>query len=186
SGEEEEEKSDDEEYKGEKEYIEPLAKKRKMVKKKEATVVSSGSKRIMECPKCKNFRSKCVTKHEAHLKSVHEITPADVHLIFHLCIMFLCDCGHKSASNTHYKSQCGLRNFKIIHEKKFRVKCIQCESRLSTTSGYTQHLIRTHSTSLRKNGIHLLCACGVKIVSSDSARVHMKICEDRHFIIEKN
>ncbi|GMT31732.1 hypothetical protein PFISCL1PPCAC_23029, partial [Pristionchus fissidentatus] len=125
-----EEEEEEEEWDGS-----PKKKKINIAKKKEKTDLSGGPKREMECPVCKKFRSSKVGTMITHLREVHGTTPIEVG------IMFLCDCSYKSASNSHFLySQCDIRNFKIIHEKKVGVKCVQCESLMSSIYAYTGHL----------------------------------------------
>ncbi|GMT30473.1 hypothetical protein PFISCL1PPCAC_21770, partial [Pristionchus fissidentatus] len=157
----EEDISDDEDYeekeKGEEKEKEPPAKKRNIGKSERRSRISNGPTREMECPKCTNYRFTSVVTIIQHLKYFHGTTPSDAGL------MFLCDCGHKSASNAHLNSQCKFLNFTIIHEKKEGVKCILCE-----------------------NGIHIVCSCGAKIKSNKGSWTHKKICNRREFTVEKN
>ncbi|GMT30476.1 hypothetical protein PFISCL1PPCAC_21774, partial [Pristionchus fissidentatus] len=176
-----EEKEDDEAYEEmekeeEKEENEPPAKNRKIMKKEQNIRASNGLKRKMKCPICMNYRSSSVSGLRYHLKSVHRLTPVAVSLSLNAGITFLCHCGHKSASDTHYRTQCNLRNYKIIRDTKpLGEKCTMCESRLSTTYSYTCHLADMHGHTLNKIGIHLVCTCGTKINSHNEAATHMKI-----------
>ncbi|GMT30458.1 hypothetical protein PFISCL1PPCAC_21755, partial [Pristionchus fissidentatus] len=151
----------------EKEENEPVAKKRKIVKKGGKTRVSNGPKRKMECPECKNIRSTSMGAINSHLRKVHGI------------------------SYDEFK----LRNFNNIHEKKKQkknaqeevgVKCIMCEFQPTTTRGFSQHLIRHHDTTLCKDGIHLQCACGARINSDSGSSKHQQICKETRFAVQKN
>ncbi|GMT30493.1 hypothetical protein PFISCL1PPCAC_21790, partial [Pristionchus fissidentatus] len=156
----------------EKEENEPVAKKRKTQKKE--------GKREMECPKCKNYRSTSVHAVMFHLRTAHRTTA------FVAGFKFLCDCGYKSACAEHNNSECKLLNFKIIREERAGVKCIMCESHLSTIGSYSGHLARMHDTTPTKSGIHLQCACSARLASISASKAHKKICDKRQFTVQKN
>ncbi|GMT29768.1 hypothetical protein PFISCL1PPCAC_21065, partial [Pristionchus fissidentatus] len=211
SGEEEErdkEESYDEDYeeseKGEEDEL--PAKKIKIVKKKTKIPVSSGPKREMECPECKKYRSTHVEAMVAHLRKIHGTVPSAIHqtasasaLERHLKVihgitpsdiglMFLCDCGNKSLSSAHVRTnKCKLLNFKIVHGKKYSgEKCIMCEKHSTTLSGFTCHLSKFHGMALTSCGFHLKCACGHSIHCDYEARIHRKMCDRHKFKVVKN
>ncbi|GMT30489.1 hypothetical protein PFISCL1PPCAC_21786, partial [Pristionchus fissidentatus] len=138
----------------------------------------NGATREMECPKCTNYRSKSVFAVDIHFRRVHGTSPSNAGF------MFLCDCGDKSPTTIHYiKNECALLNFKLIHEE--RAMCFLCEARPKSCNAYTRHLYQKHHTSLRKNGFHLLCSCGVRIDNDQEAGYHKKGCGSRQFTVHK-
>ncbi|GMT29765.1 hypothetical protein PFISCL1PPCAC_21062, partial [Pristionchus fissidentatus] len=162
----------------EKEENEPLPKKGKIEKNERKTLVSSGPKREMKCPKCTSFRSTSVGSFDQHIRIVHRTTPTAVG------IMYLCDCGHKSASPYHFvKRKCKFVRPTIIDEKQAKVKCTMCDVRLSTANSYTKHFSRAHNSTICKSGINLLCSCGVQINSERKSSEHRQVCKLRNFTI---
>ncbi|GMT30488.1 hypothetical protein PFISCL1PPCAC_21785, partial [Pristionchus fissidentatus] len=165
----------------EKEEDEPVNKKRKIMKKTKKNPVSNGPKREMECPQCQSFRSMSVLSFISHFRSSHSTTPSG------MGIRFLCDCGHKSSSNSHLTNgQCTILNFKIIHEKKLAQKCVLCETQLSSSHSYTSHLSFMHNSTLIKNGVHLVCSCGVRLNHVTATNKHSRVCANRQFFVKEN
>ncbi|GMS81139.1 hypothetical protein PENTCL1PPCAC_3314, partial [Pristionchus entomophagus] len=68
----------------------------------------------------------------------------------------------------------------IVHSNP---QCVLCEAHPSTVIGYTYHLKKHHKTTLRANGIYLLCACGTRINSEWSHNKHE--CKGEQFTIHK-
>ncbi|GMT30500.1 hypothetical protein PFISCL1PPCAC_21797, partial [Pristionchus fissidentatus] len=141
-------------------------------------------KKEMECPLCTvdHKRKRRYTSVNAlinHLRFNHRTTPAEAG------IKFRCACGHTSACARHNSSGCSVVNFTVIHEKKMGVKCILCKTMMTSLSSYTAHLRTAHSTKIDKTGSHLLCSCGVKVVSEWTAKKHMMICDERQFRVQK-
>ncbi|GMR38177.1 hypothetical protein PMAYCL1PPCAC_08372, partial [Pristionchus mayeri] len=121
---------------------------------------------VMKCPECE-YRTYYVTTFLKHLRDRHSTTPVLSG------ISLYCECGHESFSN-HHSITCKLANFTVMRtregpiwriEKKVTTpqKCIQCDVFPTTPSGYIRHLELFHRTTPLMSGIHLECACGVKI-----------------------
>ncbi|GMR43633.1 hypothetical protein PMAYCL1PPCAC_13828, partial [Pristionchus mayeri] len=51
-----------------------------------------------------------------------------------------------------------------------------CEKHPTTAYGYVMHLITYHETTLKKNGMYILCSCGFKYKYQKSHEMHDKKC----------
>ncbi|GMS77842.1 hypothetical protein PENTCL1PPCAC_17, partial [Pristionchus entomophagus] len=70
-------------------------------------------------------------------------------------------------------------------------KCDLCDVYPSTVNGYVSHVRIHHNSTLKANGVYLLCLCGHEVHYRDgngSNSYHMqrkKGCDGRDFILKK-
>ncbi|GMS91205.1 hypothetical protein PENTCL1PPCAC_13380 [Pristionchus entomophagus] len=63
-----------------------------------------------------------------------------------------------------------------IGEKKTN-QCVMCELYPATAYAYAHHLGHCHKSTLKANGVYLLCACGIKVVCAAHNPKHSKECD---------
>ncbi|GMR43583.1 hypothetical protein PMAYCL1PPCAC_13778, partial [Pristionchus mayeri] len=60
-----------------------------------------------------------------------------------------------------------------------------CQKYPSTADAYLRHLESHQKTTLRTNGIFLVCSCGFKIISRENYKNHDKKCEGLDYTVHK-
>ncbi|GMR56689.1 hypothetical protein PMAYCL1PPCAC_26884, partial [Pristionchus mayeri] len=136
-------------------------------------------KNELDCPICENYSTRSVAGWDWHLKSRHSTTTLQAGYVLR------CDCGHECYSAKHSR-ECDVANFTLLpKQQKMTPMCISCEKYPSTASGYYQHLSKHHKTSLAKNGLFLLCACGFKCTSRDNWKNHDNKCAGNDFTLHE-
>ncbi|GMS97282.1 hypothetical protein PENTCL1PPCAC_19457, partial [Pristionchus entomophagus] len=118
-----------------------------------------------------------------HLQIYHQTTLKS-HEIY-----LVCSCGEEVRSNricpSHIKTCIGLQFTlqKLAKTVPTTPQCIQCEAKSdvyfskaypTTAFGYAKHLHRHHKSTLKTNGIYLVCSCGDEIRSNTSNPDHYK------------
>ncbi|GMR55075.1 hypothetical protein PMAYCL1PPCAC_25270 [Pristionchus mayeri] len=141
-------------------------------------------KNKLECPECE-FRSRSARLWRLHLKDEHSTTPKLAGCLLR------CDCGNESYSEMHIH-KCGISNFTVIRKGNRPIrriamtpKCVMCEMHPTTPSGYIYHLRIHHKTTLLKNGIYLLCSCGMRHTRDGDHKKHDKKCPGHEFTLHK-
>ncbi|GMR44049.1 hypothetical protein PMAYCL1PPCAC_14244, partial [Pristionchus mayeri] len=121
---------------------------------------TNSDKNEVKCPECE-YSSRSAYAWWKHLKVKHSTTPTLAGCLLR------CDCGNESFSFSH-SHECEISNFTVIRKgngpiRRLQVtpQCILCKKYPKTPCGYTEHLKRSHKTTLKKNGIYLICACGL-------------------------
>ncbi|GMR31296.1 hypothetical protein PMAYCL1PPCAC_01491, partial [Pristionchus mayeri] len=101
-----------------------------------------------------------------HLKVKHSTTPTLAGCLLR------CECGNESFSHRHCY-ECEIANFTVIMSP-LTPQCIMCEKYPKTACGYMAHFEKHHKSSLKANGIYLLCLCGMKYSSVNDQKKHDK------------
>ncbi|GMT04996.1 hypothetical protein PENTCL1PPCAC_27170 [Pristionchus entomophagus] len=65
-------------------------------------------------------------------------------------------------------------------------KCITCEIYPRAANVYAKHLFNAHGTTLKSNGIYLMCSCGSEIRCSKRDATHGKKCKSRTFTLHRS
>ncbi|GMR50334.1 hypothetical protein PMAYCL1PPCAC_20529, partial [Pristionchus mayeri] len=137
---------------------------------------NGNQKNELECPECQ-YRSMSVNSWLDHLRRSHSTTPA-------MAGCFLrCECGHETVSHAH-QYRCEISKFTVIR-CSVAPKCVLCEMRPKSQSGYAKHLKVHHSTKIEESGYYLKCACGFRADTDHHSREHFKQCPGREFTVHK-
>ncbi|GMR50588.1 hypothetical protein PMAYCL1PPCAC_20783, partial [Pristionchus mayeri] len=89
---------------------------------------------------------------------------------------------------------CEISNFIIISKGDGTIRrltdpvvtpqCVLCEEYPGTVYGYATHLRRHHKTTLKANGIYLICACGLIFRNHDDHKKNDGKCTERGFTLQ--
>ncbi|GMS97281.1 hypothetical protein PENTCL1PPCAC_19456, partial [Pristionchus entomophagus] len=106
-------------------------------------------------------------------------------------IYLVCSCGEEvrsQKSNPNHIKKCNGLQF-TLHKLDKTVpttpQCIQCEAYPTTARCYAKHLRRQHKSSMKANGIYLICSCGLKIRSDTGNSDHSKKCDGKQYTLHK-
>ncbi|GMR44020.1 hypothetical protein PMAYCL1PPCAC_14215, partial [Pristionchus mayeri] len=135
-----------------------------------------------QCVLCK-IHPKTPKGYSDHLK-VHHKTTLKANGLY-----LTCSCGMKYKSDYVQKKhdkKCTGREF-TLHKLVFQAtpKCVLCEMHPKSPYGYSAHLYFHHKTTLRANGIYLLCSCGFRYNFEGDHKKHDKKCTGREFTLHK-
>ncbi|GMS91082.1 hypothetical protein PENTCL1PPCAC_13257, partial [Pristionchus entomophagus] len=103
----------------------------------------------------------------------------------------VCSCGKEVRSystDPDRTKKCDGLQFNLLKlEEKIHStpQCILCEIYPTTAPAYAYHLYKHHKSTLKTNGIFLLCACGMEARSTSSHRKHNGECDGRQFTVQK-
>ncbi|GMT08136.1 hypothetical protein PENTCL1PPCAC_30310, partial [Pristionchus entomophagus] len=64
-------------------------------------------------------------------------------------------------------------------------KCLHCPMYPSTSTGYAKHLAKHHQSTLREEGIYIICSCGIRVTSETHNPKHSPMCDRRRFTSHK-
>ncbi|GMR50592.1 hypothetical protein PMAYCL1PPCAC_20787 [Pristionchus mayeri] len=141
-------------------------------------------KNELKCPECE-FHTRIVSTWISHLRYKHSTTP-----LLAGCLL-RCDCGYESFSRGH-SYECEISNFTVIRKGNGPIlkinmtpPCVLCNMHPRTPRGYSEHLRKHHKTTLLKNGIFLLCSCGLRFNSCNDKKKHDKKCSGNEFTLHK-
>ncbi|GMR44103.1 hypothetical protein PMAYCL1PPCAC_14298, partial [Pristionchus mayeri] len=115
-----------------------------------------------------------------HLKRFHKTT------LLANGIYLTCSCGmrfNNAYDPMKHDKKCTGRQFTLHKlDEMTTPQYFLCEKYPKTTYGYLEHLRRPHKTTLKKNGIYLICACGLLYTTYDDCRKHDKKIHLRIFL----
>ncbi|GMS90774.1 hypothetical protein PENTCL1PPCAC_12949, partial [Pristionchus entomophagus] len=108
-----------------------------------------------------------------HLQAVHQTT------LTSNGIYLLCSCGkeYRAQSNSGHNMKCNGLQFSlhnVVDKIPTTPQCILCEKFPTSALGYAAHLATQHKSTLKANGIFLLCSCGLAVRSPNVHPNHRK------------
>ncbi|GMS97831.1 hypothetical protein PENTCL1PPCAC_20006, partial [Pristionchus entomophagus] len=136
----------------------------------------------MKCPEC-NFRTRSVDVFMKHLREQHSIPLPDWRALSFVRVVPVL-----SRTGTAERRHGPIRR---LNNAKTTPKCVLCEAYPNTVNGYVSHLRIHHKSTLKKNGVYLLCSCGFELEYRDgqgTKSYHMqwkKGCDGREFALKK-
>ncbi|GMS83442.1 hypothetical protein PENTCL1PPCAC_5617, partial [Pristionchus entomophagus] len=141
----------------------------------------------LKCPECE-FCTLFVCSWINHLRKQHSTTPVLAGLAL------LCKCGNESTSDEHNR-RCNVAKCTVIHKRDGSIrrlgdemttpKCVLCEVYPTTLFGYANHLRVHHKSSLKANGIYLICSCGLDDFCGNTRLQHSDKCDRRRFTLHE-
>ncbi|GMR58735.1 hypothetical protein PMAYCL1PPCAC_28930, partial [Pristionchus mayeri] len=156
----------------------------KLVKKKPRIRINKVAQRSdtdIKCPECE-FSTNVVVTWVRHLSRIHRTKPYDASF-------FVANVGMKDYRRNTFTDANLLISLSFVRElDQFELlmitpKCIICEVYPKSLRGYAHHLVEHHQTTMRKNGIYLICACGDELRGGQSKPDHYKKCRGREYSI---
>ncbi|GMS97507.1 hypothetical protein PENTCL1PPCAC_19682, partial [Pristionchus entomophagus] len=111
-------------------------------------------------------------------------------------LYLMCSCGEEVRSSVaipvtarwYIRKMCDGTQFtlhKLSEKTHSTPQCILCETYLPTVRCYAEHLQKLHNSSLRANGIYLICSCGQEVRSHWYNPDHAKKCDGTQFTLHK-
>ncbi|GMR44022.1 hypothetical protein PMAYCL1PPCAC_14217, partial [Pristionchus mayeri] len=118
-----------------------------------------------------------------HLKIYHKTT------LLASGIYLLCSCGIRYNSHhdkKKHRKKCTGQEFTLHRRDEATTpQCVLCQMHPKTPCGYLYHLRVHHKTTLLKNGIYVLCSCGMRYNSHNDQRKHDKKCNGCEYTLHK-
>ncbi|GMR44100.1 hypothetical protein PMAYCL1PPCAC_14295, partial [Pristionchus mayeri] len=126
---------------------------------------------IPQCVLCE-IHPKTPRGYTEHLKIHHKTT------LLANGVYLTCSCGMRfNSGNDQKKHDKKCTGYEFALHKLDDVatpQCVLCEKRPKTPRGYVMHLTRDHKSTLKENGIYLMCACGTRYNSHYDYTKHDK------------
>ncbi|GMS90773.1 hypothetical protein PENTCL1PPCAC_12948, partial [Pristionchus entomophagus] len=152
------------------------------VKKSRSKSTNRKNKATPKCILCETYPS-TASGYSAHLSDKHKST------LKRLEVYLICACGQEFRSSAHdpeHIKKCDGLKFTLHKlDKKITPQCVLCEAYPTTSSGYVQHLYVHHRSTLKANGIFLLCSCGKEVRGQRYDANHSKTCEGLMYTLHK-